>query len=51
VTVDEELWGVGGLDPRVHASPEVGRQVCEAIIDRVGRRATGMLAKMTPPKA
>lgn len=49
--LDEKLWGVGGLDPRVHAAPEVGKEICEAIVDRVGRRATEMLAEMTPPKA
>ena len=48
--LEEKLWGVGGLDPRVHASPEVGREICEAIVDRVGRRATEMLAEMAPPK-
>jgi creatinine amidohydrolase len=43
--LDVKLWGVGGLDPRVHASPEVGRDICEAIIDRVGQRARELLAE------
>jgi creatinine amidohydrolase/Fe(II)-dependent formamide hydrolase-like protein len=47
--LDVKLWGVGGLDPRVHASPEVGRTICEAIIDRVGRRALDLLAEMAAP--
>jgi hypothetical protein len=43
---NEKLWGVGGLDPRDHASQEVGREICEAIIDRVGQRALQMLAEL-----
>ena len=41
-----ELWGVGGLDPREHASQRVGRDICEAIIDRVGQRALAMLGEL-----
>jgi creatinine amidohydrolase len=43
--LDEKLWGVGGLDPRVHASPEVGQQIAEAIVERVGQRVQQLLAE------
>jgi creatinine amidohydrolase len=43
--LNEKLWGVGGLDPRVHASADVGRTVAEAIVERVGRRALELLAE------
>jgi hypothetical protein len=47
--LNEKLWGVGGLDPRVHASPEIGHQIVEAIVERVGKRALELLAEATNP--
>jgi creatinine amidohydrolase len=44
---DEPLWGVSGLDPRVHATPEVGHQIVEAIVTRIGARAMELLAEST----
>jgi creatinine amidohydrolase len=48
-SLDEKLWGVGGLDPRVHASPEVGRAICEAIVERIGKHTRELLAELSPP--
>ncbi len=47
--LEEKLWGVGGLDPRVHASPEVGHKIVDAIVDRVGTRAMELLAEAKAP--
>jgi len=41
--LDEKLEGVGGDDPRVHASPEAGREIVEAIVARIAERVIDML--------
>lgn len=35
--------GIGGLDPRVHASAEVGRRNVELAVDAIGRKARELL--------
>ena len=40
---DEKLEGVSGEDPRAHASPEVGREIVEAIVERMAKRVTELL--------
>ncbi len=41
--LDEKLEGVGGDDPREHASPEVGQKIVEAIVERMAKRVTNLL--------
>jgi len=41
--LDEKLEGVNGDDPRVHASPEVGREIVEAIVARTAERVMDLL--------
>ena len=36
--------GIGGLDPRVHASPHVGERNVELAADAIGKRARKLLA-------
>ena len=38
--------GIGGLDPRQHASPEVGRRNIELASQAIGRRARELLASL-----
>jgi creatinine amidohydrolase len=39
-------WGIGGLDPRKHASAEVGRRNIELCAVAIGRRAKELLATL-----
>lgn len=48
--LDEKLEGVGGDDPRVHASPEVGREIVEAIVARMAERVMDMLQRKEEDK-
>lgn len=41
---EEALIGIGGRDPRVHASEEFGRRGVEAIVKRVGAKVKELLA-------
>ncbi len=38
--------GIGGLDPRVHASPDVGQRNIELCADAIGRKAQELLASL-----
>jgi creatinine amidohydrolase len=40
-----KLEGVGGEDPRFHASPELGRTAAEAIEERLAKQALALLAE------
>ncbi len=40
--------GIGGLDPRVHASAEVGRRNCELAAAAIGRKAVELLESLPP---
>jgi creatinine amidohydrolase len=42
--------GIGGLDPRVHASAEVGRRNVELAADAIGRKARELLASLPEGK-
>lgn len=42
--------GIGGLDPRVHASPRVGERNAELAAEAIGRRAQELLASLPPDK-
>ena len=44
----EKLIGVGGRDPRVHASPEFGERGVEAVVKAITSRAGQMLEGMGP---
>ena len=48
--LDEKLEGVGGDDPRVHASAEVGAEIVEAIVARMAERVMDMLQKKEEDK-
>ena len=39
-------WGIGGLDPRQHASAEVGRRNVELAAQAIGKRAHELLASL-----
>ncbi len=39
-------WGIGGLDPREHASVEVGRRNVELASDALGEKAKEMLVSL-----
>jgi len=41
-------WGIGGLDPREHASAQVGRRNVELAVDAIGRKAQELLASLPP---
>jgi creatinine amidohydrolase len=41
-------WGIGGHDPRQHASAEVGRRNCELAAAAIGRKAQELLASLPP---
>lgn len=43
---DEPLIGVGGQDPRVHASVELGRSACELIVDGMVRKAKALIRQV-----
>ena len=43
--LDEKLEGVNGEDPRVHASPELGREIVEAIVARTAESVMDMLTE------
>lgn len=54
---DEEIvldmrppWGIGGHDPRQHASAEVGRRNCELASAAIGRKAQELLASLPPER-
>lgn len=38
--------GIGGLDPREHASAEVGRRNVELCVEAIGRKAQELLASL-----
>ena len=38
--------GIGGLDPRKHASAEVGRRNVELAAEAIGRKAQDLLASL-----
>jgi len=40
--------GIGGLDPRIHASAEVGRRNCELAAQAIGRKAQELLSSLPP---
>jgi creatinine amidohydrolase len=40
--------GIGGLDPRVHASAEVGRRNVELAVEAIGQKARALLASLPP---
>jgi creatinine amidohydrolase len=40
-----EAWGLWGEDPRVHASPDLGREVADEIVERIGQRARELLTE------
>jgi creatinine amidohydrolase len=40
--------GIGGLDPREHASPEIGRRCIELAADAIGRKAQELLKSLPP---
>jgi len=40
---EEKLVGVGGRDPREHASPEFGQQGVELVVERITQRAKELL--------
>jgi len=42
--------GIGGQDPRVHASVEVGRRNVELAADAIGRKARELLESLPPDK-
>jgi creatinine amidohydrolase len=39
-------WGIGGLDPREHASAEVGRRNAELAAEAIGQKARKLLASL-----
>ena len=41
-------WGIGGEDPRVHASAEVGRRNVELAVAALGRKAQELLNSLPP---
>ena len=40
--------GIGGLDPREHASAEVGRRNVELCVEAIGRKARELLESLPP---
>ena len=44
---DEELIGVGGIDPRKEATVEVGRKACDLIVDGMVRKAKQLIKRAT----
>jgi creatinine amidohydrolase/Fe(II)-dependent formamide hydrolase-like protein len=52
---DEEIifdmrkpWGIGGEDPRVYASPQVGARNTELIVEAIGKKAQELLQSLPP---
>jgi hypothetical protein len=41
-------WGIGGLDPRIHASAEVGRRNVELAAKAIGKKAQELLNSLPP---
>jgi hypothetical protein len=41
-------WGIGGLDPRKHASAEVGRRNVELAAEAIGREARRLVDSLDP---
>jgi creatinine amidohydrolase len=41
-------WGIGGLDPRLHASAEVGRKNVELAVQAIGKKANELLNSLSP---
>jgi len=44
---EEELVGVGGIDPRREASVEVGRKACELIVEGMVKKGQALLDRVT----
>ena len=40
--------GIGGLDPRAHASAEIGRRNCELAARSIGEKARELLESLPP---
>jgi len=38
--------GIYGLDPRIHASPELGKKIANSIAERIGQKALELLATL-----
>lgn len=43
----EPLVGVGGIDPRLEGSVEVGRKACDLIVKGMVRKAEDLLANVS----
>jgi hypothetical protein len=43
-----EPWGIGGEDPRVHASQAVGKRNAELAARAIGKRAQELLGSLSP---
>ena len=43
-------WGIGGLDPREHASAEVGEKNIRLCADAIGRKAHELLDSLPEEK-
>jgi len=41
-------WGIGGLDPRIHASAEVGKRNVELAVESIGKKAQELLNTLPP---
>lgn len=41
-------WGIGGLDPRLHASAEVGKKNVELAVQAIGKKANELLNSLSP---
>ncbi len=44
----KEGAGIGGLDPRVHASREIGGRAIALMVDRIGHKAQELLSSLQP---
>jgi len=42
----EKLIGVGGIDPRIEASVEIGRKACDLIVEGMVRKAAALIRKV-----
>jgi hypothetical protein len=40
--------GVGGLDPRIHASPEAGQRNVKLAVETIGQKARDLIASHPP---
>jgi len=41
-------WGIGGIDPRLHASAEVGKKNVELAVQAIGKKANELLNSLSP---